>query len=403
MESGVLSDDDDDWSKWSCLNSEYDGVPKTEEEYLDAFSRKLRSMKWRQEQIKDPNISADRRQSLREDVREYRKVALTLHKELNTLRKRRTTTDNPVVVDTSSNQNRVSFAESLAPVSSATANATTTSTTENAIANATASTTASAAASASSPNDISEETATNFDNTTHDVVVKPNTAGDLSEEIATKLKSNHVSKPPSNLNRRSLATESAAAVTASTTTIASSLNEISTDPSTQDVVVKQNTAGKPSLAAVTLPTNGIVCQELKPDDMSVITGDEGNNNMSDDEFVKWAETQMWKPALATLCETTEAHYKLGQDTNDKVQRCEEMLIQIIKDKQEQKLTKMKKPALRAISSSEMNKKQPSLNFYPKKPLTIPKGPACLERAKPKAKPKSSKKKDDTSTSRGWKY
>jgi hypothetical protein len=286
---------------------------------------------------------------------------------MNAMRER-----SPVVVHTSSNQN-VSFADGSVPASA----------TES----ATASTAANVTASASSLNDISEETVTALSSSSNQDVV---------------IKSNPVKKPLSNLNRHSFA-ESLAAVTASTTTIASSLNGISTDPPSNN---RHSLAHGESLA-VTLPTNGIVCEELKQDDMSLMTGDEGKN-MSDYEFEEWAEAQMWNPTLTAISETTEKHYELGKDTNDKVQRCEEMLgdlLQKFNDKQKPKLTKMTKTGLRSLSSSEINSrktKQPSLNLYAKKPLTIPKGPGCLERAEPKPKPKSFKKKVDTSQQKRWK-
>lgn len=206
-------------------------------------------------------------------------------------------------------------------------------------------------------------------------------------------------------NRYSLANESAAAVTLST--------DVSELKRELDVVAKasSNQDANPNRNSFALGSIAIDC-ELKQDEMSVMTGD---NDRKDDKPLTAADCCLAEMsinctnALSSISETTEAHFQLGQKTHDSVNRCEEMLgdlLQKFNDKQEPKLTKMTKTGLRSLSSSEINSrktKQPSLNFYAKKPPTVPKGPGCLERAEPKPKPKSSKKKVDTSQQERWKY
>ena len=214
-------------------------------------------------------------------------------------------------------------------------------------------------------------------------------------------------KLSSNLNCSSFATsQSLAAVTLSTDGINSELKR------ELDVVAKasSNQDANPNRASFAPGSIAIHCE--KQDDLSVMTGD---NDRKDDKPSTAADCCLaemsinYNNALSSISETTEAHFQLGQKTHDSVNRCEEMLgdlLQKFNDKQEPKLTKMTKTGLRSLSSSEINSrktKQPSLNFYAKKPPTVPKGPGCLERAEPKPKPKSSKKKVDTSQQERWKY
>ncbi len=244
--------------------------------------------------------------------------------------------------------------------------------TANATASATASNTGNAAASASSLIDISEAKATNSGNPTQD---------------ARKLPS----------NRNSFA-GSLAAVTLSTNGIASELKQeldaVAKTSSNQDANTNRNSFAPGSIA--------IHCE----DNMSVMTGDDEKERASLEEFVNSSMRSGFVAKLEKMATITEDHYALGKDTNDKVQRCEKLgeeckqLLQVLASQQgKQQLTKTKKPVLRAVSSSEMNRKQPSLNFYAKKPPTIPKGPGCLERAQQHRKPKF--KKDDGL--RGWQY